>query len=539
MRRKVASDNRYYFAQNLLHSKKPNFPAPVEMMFNYLGQLQQLESKSSLFSQYGDLLDVQLSEGFSDIGLNTPRFALLEVSAIVLSSKLHMSFRYNTNMRHQQKIRDWAYQCKQVFEEDILNLKDFVPEPTLSDYPLLSITYDSLNRMMKNTLPRVGIRSWDVVEDIYPCTPVQEGILLNQLRNPRGYMFSGIYEAHNLGGGGKIDSKRLRKAWAMVVARHPVLRTLFIDASYRGGSFDQVVVKDLDDDVFEINSSDSDACDLLEKVDHLSMSNKRPFKVPQQLTICTSSSERVWIKVEGSNTIIDGGSIDILLRDLALAYNNQLPAGPGPLFSDYIKHIKSRTEEETLKNWTRYLSGVRPCHLSTPSETRKDRQQRSFMIDFSRFHELHSFCEKNSITMSNITLSAWAIVLRSFTDSDDICFGYPSAGRDSSVPGIQDAVGVFINMLCCRVRFAADQSLLDISNCVQDDYIRNLPHQNCSLAQIQHEIGHQGQMLFDSVLSIQNHTFQRGSTEEGITFEYKKGHDPSEVSHGPSFQMEY
>ncbi|PKY07567.1 nonribosomal peptide synthase Pes1 [Aspergillus campestris IBT 28561] len=528
MRRKVASDNRYYFAQNFFHSKKPNFPVPVEMMFNYLGQLQQLESKSSLFSQYGDLLDVQLSEGFSDIGLNTPRFALLEVSAIVLSSKLHMSFRYNTNMRHQQKIRDWAYQCKQVFEEDILDLKDFVPEPTLSDYPLLPITYDSLNRMMKNTLPKVGIRSWDVVEDIYPCTPVQEGILLNQLRNPRGYMFSGIYEAHNLGSAGKIDSKRLRKAWAMVVARHPVLRTLFIDASYRGGSFDQVVVKDLADDVFEINSSDSTACDLLEKVDHLSMSNKRPLKVPQQLTICTSSSGRVWIKVEGSNTIIDGGSIDILLRDLALAYNNQLPAGPGPLFSDYIKHIKSRTEEETLKNWTRYLSGVRPCHLSSPSETRKDRQQRSFMIDFDRFHELHSFCEKNSITMSNITLSAWAIVLRSFTDSDDICFGYPSAGRDSSVPGIQDAVGVFINMLCCRVKFATGQSLLDISNCVQDDYIRNLPHQNCSLAQIQHEIGHQGQMLFDSVLSIQNHTFQRGSTEKGITFEYQKGHDPSE-----------
>jgi hypothetical protein len=32
-------------------------------------------------------------------------------------------------------------------------------------------------------------RNKDDVEDIYPCSPMQEGLLLSQLRDPNAYMF--------------------------------------------------------------------------------------------------------------------------------------------------------------------------------------------------------------------------------------------------------------------------------------------------------------------------------------------------------------
>jgi hypothetical protein len=98
-------------------------------------------------------------------------------------------------------------------------------------------------------------------------------------------------------------------------------------------------------------------------------------------------------------------------------------------------------------------------------------------------------------------------------------------------------VGIFINMLCCRVKFSSHQSLSDISKRVNGDYIASIPHQSCSLASIQHELGWQGQSLFNTTLSIQNHTVAGGSKEKGLSFDLKHAHDPSEVSIGEFFQV--
>jgi hypothetical protein len=45
----------------------------------------------------------------------------------------------------------------------------------MADFPLLPLdTYARLGRVMK-TLPATGIATYDQVEDIYPCSAIQEG----------------------------------------------------------------------------------------------------------------------------------------------------------------------------------------------------------------------------------------------------------------------------------------------------------------------------------------------------------------------------
>ncbi|XHF97288.1 hypothetical protein AWENTII_000881 [Aspergillus wentii] len=528
-RRKISDNGRSHFAHSLLNPKSQNssdFPVPFEAVFNYLGRLQQLERDDSLFQHFGAPFSGKDFESAGDMGADTIRFALLEISAIVIKEKLHVSFTYNKNMQRQGQINQWISECKRILEQDMLCVKDVVPEPTLSDYPLLPITYDGLRTLVRNTFPKVGIESKNQVEDIYPCSPMQEGILLSQIREPGAYMFHIILEVKS--NAGKLDPKRLRAAWGMVVARHPILRTVFIDSNYKGGSFDQLVIKDLKDNVLEFGCGDLGALGKLEAVKLREINAQKVSKLPQQVTICKTTSGKVFVKIEMNHAIVDGGSVDLLLRDWTLAYNGQLPEEPGPLFSDYIKYIGNLNEREALSHWTKYLRGVRPCHLTFPDETKSIRQQKSVMMAFNRFPELQKFCEKTSVTLANLTLSAWAIVLRAFTGSNDICFGYPSTGRDSPVPGIQDAVGIFINMLCCRVKFTAGQTIADISKMVQDDYIRGLSHQSCSLAAIQHNLGCQGQTLFNTTISIQNRSASGSPKDESISFDVTKAFDPTE-----------
>ncbi|PYH46246.1 nonribosomal peptide synthase Pes1 [Aspergillus saccharolyticus JOP 1030-1] len=527
-RRQVSSISRPYFAENLLHKNGSDFPVPLEVLFNYLGQLQQLERDDALFKHHGEAFNAETFELAGDMGPETPRFALFEISALIIKDQLQVSFTYNRHMQHESRIRGWISECKRVLQEDMLRLGESVPEPTLSDYPLLPITYQGLNNMVKNAFPKIGVDRWDDVEDVYPCSPVQEGILLSQLRDPQGYLFNVIFEVRPQDTSGKIDAKKLRKAWSMVVSRHPVLRTVFIDSNYKGGSFDQVVTKSLKDEVIEFQCDDSEALGTLDAIKLRDINAERSTKLTHQVSVCTTSAGRVLLKIEMNHAIIDGGSVDLILRDLTLAYNDQLPEGSGPHFSEYIKYIKGQTQGEALAHWTKYLSGVQPCHLKFSGSSNGTRTLGERFMDFARFSELQKFCEEQSITLANLTLCAWAIVLQSCTGSDDVCFGYPAAGRDSPVPGIQDAVGIFINMLCCRVKFNPTKSLLEVAKMVQDDFMKNIAYQHCSLAQIQHELGWHGKSLFNTTLSIQNRTANKDAASRSIGFEMQKAYDPTE-----------
>ncbi|KAL4997132.1 hypothetical protein BDV10DRAFT_186497 [Aspergillus recurvatus] len=527
-RRQISGHSRAFFARNVLHSgsagETDRFSMPLEILFNYLGQLQQLERDGSVFLHYGDVFSAETMDSAGDMGPETPRFSLFEITAVIIKEQLHVSFTYNRNMRYQARIQAWMAECKRVLEVDMPKLRNVAPQPTLSDYPLLPVTYDGLQDLTTNVLPRLGIESWRQVEDVYPCSPIQEGILFSQLRDPHEYIFNAIFELRRSGNEGGIDLARLKNAWSMVVARHPVLRTVFIDSCCTGGSFDQIVLKEVNDATVEIDCDDSDA---LNRLDAVSLQSNKSSNLYHQLVLCRTSTGRVLMKLEMNHVIIDGGSTSILLKELALAYSNKLPPGPGPLFSEYIKYLREESPVEALDYWKRRLSGIHPCHLPVAVSENGARQLGTHLVAFNRFAALQNFCETNSVTFAHLILAAWAIVLHSYTESDDVCFGYPSTGRDLPVPGIPDAVGIFINTLCCRVKFGANQTLVDVAKSVQDDHIRSLAYQRSSLAEIQHALGRKGEPLFNTCISIQNHSEDKAEIA-GISYEFQRAYDPCE-----------
>ncbi|KAJ5898281.1 hypothetical protein N7504_008569 [Penicillium tannophilum] len=528
-RRKISDNGRPYFAKSLLQAGGDDFQVPLEILFNYLGKMQQLERADSLFRHQGNVFDGSDFAVAGDMGPETVRFALFEVSAIVVKDRLNIGFTYNHKMQNENQICGWILQCKQTLEKDLSILKTATPEPTLSDYPLLPINYNGLQILTNNTFRKLGIRNKNEVEDIYPCSPMQEGLLLSQLRDPSAYMFHTIFEIKDLRTD-KVDAEKLARSWQMVVERHPVLRTVFIDSNYSGGSFDQLVFKNIPDHVLRVECPDSQVQEKLSAISLHNLNAMRPAKISNQFTVCKTPSGRVFVKLEINHAIIDGGGVDVLLRDLTMAYDRRLTEGPGPRFSEYIKFIRTQSRGQALDHWKNYLSGVNPCHLASNAGYQSSRELKGILMDFQRYPELLGFCERASVTLANLTLSAWAIVLKQFTGSDDVCFGYLSAGRDAPVNGIQDMVGIFINMLCCRVQFSPTQTLDDISKRVNADYISSIPHQSCSLASIQHELGWQGQSLFNTTLSIQNHTVAGGNKDKGLSFDLQHAHDPSEYA---------
>ena len=528
LRRRIPEKGRQYFASRFLTAEgRERFSAhwPMEIMFNYLGQTQQVERKNTLLQP----VDTPLLESIStksDIGSNVPRFSLFEISASVTSGSVKFTFSYNRQMKRQASIRLWVIECQRVLQEAVERLAQMRPEPTMSDFPLLPLSYDGLSKL-REKLPQVGVTSIKDLEDAYPCSPVQQGILFTQVRDAGYYAYRSNFEVRPTDSHRPVDVKRLAAAWQAVVQRHSTLRTVFVESIFQEAMMDQVVIKNWTARVRWLECEDSEVLDILEKQPSIDCTDGLP---PHQLTVCKTYGGRVFCILEMSHAICDGTSMPILYRDLAQAYEGKLSRiETVPVYSEYISHMQYASTEQDIDYWKSYLRAVEPCYFPSLNDGFKDeRQLKALRQNLTLGSELQSFCTKNGLTTSNVLQLVWALVLRSYTGLEDVCFGYLIAGRDLPVRGIQDAIGVFINMLTCRMNLGDGLQICQALKQVQTDFLEGMTHQHVSLADVQHELQLSGTSLFNTAYSFQKRSMSKDMTTGPLSFDVLEANDPSE-----------
>lgn len=536
LRRSIPNNGRDYFAHRYLTPDgrwRFGDHMPMEILVNYTGQSQQSGKNDSLFAPFDIAKSEQEQYAVADVGPKTTRMALFEISVGASNNQIHFSFMYNKHMQHQDAIEQWVTECQRGLESLVKNLVKSKPGASLIDYPLLPTNYSGLHKHLTETFAEVGIKSLDEVEDIYTTAPTQEGLLLSQIRNPQQYVNFVISEVYLSHGGSKVDVQRLVRSWQKVVDRHQSLRTAFVYSVCKGHAFDQIALKQAPGGALVLQCADDDFEKEFTKSSLRETNKTRRPMLPHQFAICTTRSGKCYTKLELNHAVIDGGSGALITRDLALAYENRLPEGDKPLYSNYVKFISSLGEGTGTAFWKNYLHKVERCHIPTMNNTPTEKQRlNAIYLDFKRFPELQAFCRSNEVTLSNVMIAAWGLLLRQYTSRDDVCFGNLTAGREAPVDGIQDTVGAFINMLVCRVNFSPAKTLKDIVHNVQSDYLSMLPHQHCSLAKVQHDLGFSGEPLFNTAVSIQNQISTRDAEKEGDAIEIVPitDHDPTEVS---------
>jgi non-ribosomal peptide synthase protein (TIGR01720 family) len=532
LRRKVTDNGRPYFAHRFLtEDGQTRFAEhePIEILFNYLGKMQQLEAADALFQPMH--FSEEEEARMSDTGAELRRLALFEVSASVDNGKVQFTFMYNQMMKNRKGIRRWITECQRTLEEIVSSLSEMdTPQPTLSDFPLLPLdSYDRLKRVVKS-LSSVGV-SYPQVEDIYPCAAVQEGMILSQIKDPNAYWSFTTFELKAKRG--RVDVQRVLKAWKQVVDRHQALRTLFVDSVCKGGVFDQVVVRVPDTGALRITCADDELTSKLDSIRYRDLNGKRKPHLPHQLAVVQTTSGRVVVKMEINHVVIDGGSLAVIRHDLEEAYEGRLQEEEGPLYSAYIKYLRALPMKDAIDFWKGQLQGVRPCHFPiAPQHSSKQRQLHSLFVDFKRFSEIQVLAERSNVTFANILLAAWSLVLHTYTSSSEVCYGYLTSGRNVPINGIESAVGAFINMLVSRVKVSNSHSLLSLSENVQNDFLESVPYQHCSLAQFQHDLGLSGQALFNTAVSVQNQgaTEAERTSDANVEFLHLDGGDPSEFA---------
>ena len=519
VRERTPGKGRPYFAyRQLTEAGRTRFAGhwPAEVIFNYHGRLQHLDRKDALLQQL-DGIDTK------EVGDDVPRLALFDITAAISQGAIKMSFGFNRHMQRQDEIRAWIAGCRQTLVDAVDELLQLRPEPSLSDFKLLPLTYNGMSRL-SSALP-AGATIADI-EDIYPASPMQQGLLLTQMKHPELYMYHAILEVQCTNGQA-VDPRRVAEAWQVVVHRHPALRTVFIDSLARDGSKNQLVMKNKPGRIQFITDCDEDVNNVLRVQQGIDCREPLP---PHRMTICKTKAGKVWVKLELSHAINDGTSITNILSDLSRAYERKLTrADAGPLYRDFIAHILSTSQDADVAYWKKYLSGVEPCFFPNLNDGKSaPREHSSVEVNLDDTTVVQNFCRKNGVTLSNVLQVAWALTLHCFVGADDVSFGVVASGRDIPVKNIDEAVGVFVNMLIARLTFSDETTVAHLLETLQTDSVNALAHQACSLADVQNEL--QLPALFNSAFTFQRRSLSSDPEETALMYENMEAEDPGEYA---------
>ncbi|MEO1370632.1 MAG: condensation domain-containing protein, partial [Acidobacteriota bacterium] len=198
--------------------------------------------------------------------------------------------------------------------------------------------------------------SFENVEDLYPPTPTQEGLLYHATAEGGDVYHDQITALVEAGDGAELDIDALRAAWRRVAERHAALRTGFLWDGLDEPL--QVVRREVEVDVRVVDRPD-EPVDRFDQL--LAEDRRRGFELdeaPLFRVVLARFADRRWrLLFSFHHLILDGWSARRVLGEVrSLAVGAPDPAAPFP-FSRYVAWLGERDRAADEAFWRRRLDG--------------------------------------------------------------------------------------------------------------------------------------------------------------------------------------
>ncbi|TQV93495.1 nonribosomal peptide synthase [Cordyceps javanica] len=258
--------------------------------------------------------------------------------------------------------------------------------------------------------------SVDQIEDVFPCTPLQQGLLALTAKRAGDYVGQEIFTLHQT-----IDIVRFKEAWNSLIAATPILRTRIIDLPGQG--IVQAVVQEQPEWAVEVEDANDLQSSALHEDNHHHL---------------------VWTI---HHALYDGWSLLSMLNSLEKIYNGENIVSPVP-FQGFVAHMLSNDLAQATTFWGREMEGLEaPCFPALPTFNYQPIASQCITRKIGGLH-----WPKVDVTPSTAIRAAWSLVAAQYTGVNDVVFGATIAGRSAAVPGVEAMVGPAIATVPLRVR---------------------------------------------------------------------------------------
>ncbi|MGH3875074.1 MAG: amino acid adenylation domain-containing protein, partial [Pseudonocardiaceae bacterium] len=365
----------------------------------------------------------------------------------------------------------------------------------------------------------VGHLAEGLVEDVYPLTPLQTGMVFHSLLDTGSTAY---VDQVRLRLSGVADPHALGAAWQRVVDRTPLLRSSVV-----WDGVEQPVQVVHCDVVLPIayhdwrTLSDVQRDRELVRVAAEERAAGVDLTVPPllRLVIVTWTDDEVLVLWTPHHVVLDGWSMAAVFAEVCEQYAAIVAGRPAVLvarqpFRDYLQWLAEQDGEQAEQHWRAALSGFESAtplpYDRQPAGAHRSESSESVGVELEapESARLHRVAKRNGLTVNTIVQGAWALLLARYSGERDVVFGTTVSGRPAELPGVESMVGMFINTVPTRVQVDGHQQVLPWLRELQAAQAESRRFDFVSLAQVQAVSDlPAGAGLFDSMVVFENYPF--------------------------------
>ncbi|HET9256037.1 MAG TPA: amino acid adenylation domain-containing protein, partial [Pseudonocardiaceae bacterium] len=454
----------------------------------------------------------------SDLAPEVLRPHLVDVTGVVSAGELALSWHYSDQVHERATIEALAERMVGALRGII----EHCASPgaggrTPSDFPLARLNQAGVDRLAGDG------RS---VEDIYPLTPLQAGILFHSLVDTA----SGAYlDQVRLLLDGVSDARALGLACQRVADRTPALRSA---VAWHGVEQPLQVVhrrcsvpttyhdwRDLPPQRREEELARVAEADRAAGMDLTTAPLLR-------LTIATITDDQVLLIWTAHHVVLDGWSLAAIFTEVQEQYAAIVGNRPAELitrrpFQDYLGWLAAQDERQAHEHWRGVLAGfTAPTTLPydrQPREAHRAESAETVRVELSAAESarLARVAQRGGLTSNTIVQGAWAVLLSRYSRESDVLFGTTVSGRPAELPDVESMVGMFINTVPTRVRVDRDATVLDWLRELQAGQAQSRTFDFVALAQLRALSDlPAGVSLFDSMIVFENYPFETPADDD-------------------------
>ncbi|MFC5687627.1 non-ribosomal peptide synthase/polyketide synthase [Amycolatopsis mediterranei] len=511
------------------------FPLP-QICFNYHGRWDAQAGADGLFRGRHD------SPG-ADIAPEEASTYQLDVTGVVESGALSLTWSYSDQVNDEDTVRELAEAMLAGLQEIVAHCaRPGSGGRTPSDFPLARLDQSTVDRL---------VGDGRTVDDIYPLTPLQAGMLFHSLfaggpgggapgpgRSPGCDSLldptadAYVDQARMLLDGVR-DPDAFAQAWQQVADRTPVLRTELV---WEGVEDPLQVVRHRA--VVPITRHDWRGLSEAEQtaqLDRLSAGDAATgldlTTAPlMRLAIVALTHDRVLLMWTSHHIVLDGWSLAQIFTEVCEQYaaitEHRIPRVPAHRpFRDYLGWLAAQDGTAAEDHWRAVLSGfAAPTPLPwdrSPAQAHRTRSSRTVRANLSTEDtaRLREVARRHGLTVNTLVQGAWALLLAHSSGESDVVFGTTVSGRPDDLPGVETMIGMFINTIPTRTRIDRGERVLPWLQRLQDEQNQARRYDFLALGKLRalSDVP-PGENLFDSMVAFENYPFdENAAAQAGVT----------------------
>ncbi|WP_338743669.1 amino acid adenylation domain-containing protein [Actinomadura luteofluorescens] len=355
----------------------------------------------------------------------------------------------------------------------------------------------------------------EVIEDIHPLSPLQQGLLFHTLREAD----SAVYLSQTTALLSGLDPVAFRESWEQTVAWHPALRSAFL---WEGADEPVQVVYRRVPVRFDTQDWRGLPPDAMRQrlTAFLDRDRNEPFQLSHAplaryalLRLGEDDYQFVWTY---HAILLDGWSTAMVMRDLvrhgaASRAGEVMPPPDRAPYRDFVEWTRLRDQDDARRHWREALRGFTkptPLPVAGPggSGGRTGVAEHTAGLSPEETERVGAAARTYRVPIGVMVQAAWALTLMRYAGVGDVVFGQVVSGRSGDLPGVQDMVGLLTNTVPVRVASGPGDRVGTWLRGLHARQSAALEYEHTPLSQVQRcsELP-AGQELFQSVLVVQNY----------------------------------